>query len=179
MCDEPFIGEICMVGFNFAPEGWHLCDGSLLNIAQNQALFSLLGVTYGGDGRTTFALPNLCGRVPIDVGPGFAQGQAGGKATHTLTMAELPAHAHPATATTTLKGSSNAGDSDNPQNTVPANTNHVNIYQTGAANVNRAAAATTEVAVANTGGGQPHNNLPPYLAVYFIIATTGIYPPRP
>ena len=132
MCDEPYIGEIQMVGFNFAPVGWHLCDGSLLPIQQYTPLFALIGTTYGGDGTTTFALPNLLGRVPIDVGKGFDWGQVGGEAAHTLTTVEMPAHAHLATATTTLKGSSGTANSGDPANTVPANTGRTSIYQTAA-----------------------------------------------
>jgi microcystin-dependent protein len=177
---EPFLGEIRMVGFNYAPQGWLPCDGRLLQIASYSALFALLGTMYGGNGSMTFGLPDLRGRVPIDVGPGFSQGQTGGEAAHSLTTVEMPAHAHTATATTTLKGSSSAANSSNPQNTVPASTGRSNIYQTGAADVDQAAsAATTGVTVANTGSGQAHNNLQPYQVVNFIIATEGIFPSRP
>lgn len=177
---EPYIGEIKMVAFDYAPVDydWFPCDGRLLPISSYTALFSLLGTTYGGNGMTTFGLPNLNGRVPVGAGSTYDLGETGGAATHTLTTAELPAHAHTATATTTLKGNGSAANSSNPEGTAPASTGRTNIYQTGAANVDQAAdAAATSVTVAQTGNGQAHNNMPPYQAVKFIIAANGIFPP--
>ncbi len=174
---DPYIGEIKMVAFNFAPTGWFPCDGRLLPIMSYTPLFALLGITYGGDGQTTFGLPDLRGRVAVDVGQGFMLGQSGGEATHTLTQTEMPAHGHSATATTTLTGSGSAANSSTPSGTVPASTGRTNIYQTGAPDVNQAAsAASTSVAVANAGSGGAHNNLQPYQVVYFIIAHQGIFP---
>ncbi|MBN2005354.1 MAG: phage tail protein [Anaerolineae bacterium] len=179
---EPFIGEIRMVAFtSFAPMGWAFCNGQILQIVQNQALFALIGNQYGGDGRTTFALPNLQGRVPVHIGPGFGAAQNGGEVAHTLTQAEIPAHTHAATATTTLHANSAAANSGTPTDAVMGNTGRdISIYQTGAANVNQgASAATTTVTVeSSAGGGGAHNNLQPYQVVSFIIALQGIFPPR-
>ena len=171
---EPFTAEIRIFAGNFAPRGWAFCNGQLLPIAQNTALFSLIGTTYGGDGRTTTALPNLKGRVPMHPGrgPGLTSrrlGQRGGSETISLTEAQMPNHNH------TLRGSSDTPDSRQPGNSLGAtaagrggtvlygNTNPVDM----ASNV-----------VANTGGSQAHNNLQPFLAMNFIIALVGLYPSR-
>lgn len=178
---DPYVGEIKMVAFNFEPVDydWLPCNGQLVPISSYTALFSLLGTTYGGDGMSTFGIPNLNGRMPVGAGSTYTLGATGGAATHTLTTGELPAHAHTATATTTLKGNSSAANSSTPEGTTPASTGRTNIYQTGAGNVDQAAdAAATSVTVAQTGSGQAHNNMPPYQAVKFIIAAAGIYPPR-
>jgi microcystin-dependent protein len=171
---EPFIGEIRMVGFNFAPRGWALCNGQLLSIASNNALFSLLGTIYGGDGRTTFALPNLQGRVPMHYGSGAGLsprliGEAAGQESVSLTEAQLPAHTHKARASS-LKGNTNS-----PVGRVWSKDAGVQsaTYTSNAADADMAAGA-----IAPAGGGQPHNNMPPYLAVNFIIALQGIYPAR-
>ena len=171
---EPFIGEIRMVGFNFAPRGWALCNGQLLSIASNNALFSLLGTIYGGDGRTTFALPNLQGRVPMHYGSGAGLsprliGEAAGQEAVSLTEAQLPAHTHKARASS-LKGNTNS-----PVGRVWSKDAGVQsaTYTSNAADADMAAGA-----IAPAGGGQPHNNMPPYLAVNFIIALQGIYPAR-
>ena len=171
---EPFIGEIRMVGFNFAPRGWALCNGQLLSIASNNALFSLLGTYYGGDGRTTFALPNLQGRVPMHYGSGAGLsprliGEAAGQESVSLTEAQLPAHTHKARASS-LKGNTNS-----PVGRVWSKDAGVQsaTYTSNAADADMAAGA-----IAPAGGGQPHNNMPPYLAVNFVIALQGIYPAR-
>lgn len=178
----PFIGQIMIVGFNFAPRGWAFCNGQILSIAQNTALFSLLGTTYGGNGSTTFALPNLQGRMPLHFGqgPGLSNrslGQAGGTETHTLIQTEMPAHTHTATATTTLRGNSGAANAGSPANNALANTGRTNIYSNSAPDVNMATATTT-ITNQNAGSSQPHNNMPPFLALNFVIALQGIYPSR-
>jgi microcystin-dependent protein len=158
----PFIGEIRLFGFNFAPQGWATCSGQLLPIAQNDALYVLLGTTYGGDGVTTFALPNLNGRLPRHTGAGVALGEVGGAAAVTLTVAQLAGHTHPImglSGTRTLASPANAS-------LVPGD-----IY--GAGPTNDTFAST---AVGPAGGSQPHSNLQPYLAVNFCIALVGIFP---
>ncbi len=162
---EPFLGEIKIVSFNFAPKGWALCNGQLLPISQNQALFSLLGTTYGGDGRTTFALPDLRGRVPFHFGNGHVQGEVGGEEAHTLNLQELPAHAH------TPNGSSNGASAASPAG---------NVWASTAAGGYSASADTTlnPASVTSTGGGQAHQNMSPFLALNFCIALQGIFPSR-
>jgi microcystin-dependent protein len=163
---EPFISEIRIFSFNYAPKGWAKCNGQILPIAQNQALFALLGTTYGGDGRTTFALPNLQGRTPMHIGTHFQQGQAGGAPDHTLTVQEMPAHSHLA------KASSNAPSVNTPSNNFwPSNTGYTPYAATANETMNVAA-------IANGGGGQPHDNMAPYLAVNICIALVGIFPSR-
>lgn len=166
---EPFLSEIKMVSFNFAPKGWAQCDGQLMRIDQNQALFSLLGVTFGGDGRTTFALPNLKDRVPIHVGNGYVLGEAGGAAAVTLTTGQMPSHQH------LLMGSQTIGDSKNPSfNNVgnvfasdPGNAYSNNVSGTVPLNLG---------SIGNVGGSQAHTNEQPYLTIMFCIATQGIFP---
>jgi len=161
---EPFLGEIKVVSFNFPPRGWAFCNGQLMPINQNQALFSILGTTYGGDGRVTFGLPNLQGRVPVHVGNGIVLGQMGGEAAHTLTTNELPAHTHtPAAVSTNAVTTSPSG----------------NLWAAAAANPFSTGAANSTMApgsVTNAGGSQPHNNEPPYLVLNFVIALQGIFP---
>lgn len=171
---EPFIGEIKMVGFNFAPRGYATCDGQLLPIAQNTALFSLLGTTYGGNGQTTFALPDLRGRVAIHQGTGAGLtprqiGSNGGAETATLTTAQLPAHNHP------LQAQSAAGNSRDPGGNALAQeaTAQTATYSATAPNV-----AMNAASVGNTGTGQGHENMSPFLVVNFVIALEGIFPPR-
>lgn len=163
---EPFIAEIKIVSFNFAPRGYALCNGQLLPINQNQALFSLLGTTYGGDGRVNFGLPNLQGRVPFHIGNGFAQGQAGGEAAHTLTVSELPAHTH------TLQANNTAATTGLPGTNALAQSN-TPVYGPAANPVTLAAPS-----LGNSGGSQPHLNLQPYLVLNFVIALQGIFPSR-
>lgn len=173
---DPFVAEIRLFPFNFAPRGWAWCDGQLLPISQNTALFSLLGTTYGGNGTSTFALPDLRGRVPVNPGqgPGLSLrdlGEQGGSSTVTLLPSEMPAHTHPLTA------SAAAAYARSPSGEVFANqSGGVNSYASldGAPPALLASAVTAPV-----GGGQPHNNMAPYLTVYFCIALQGIYPPRP
>jgi microcystin-dependent protein len=166
----PFLGEIRMTGFGFAPKGWALCTGQTMQISQNQALFSLLGTTFGGDGRTTFLLPDLRGRAPIHPGvlgktPTYQLGQRGGEEMHTLSIGEMPQHNHNAV------GSSGAAANPSPSN---------NFWPTGpqlyvGSPVNSPMAGN---AIANTGNNQAHENRPPYTVVNFIIALSGIFPTR-
>ncbi len=159
----PFLSEIKIASFNFAPKGWALCNGQLLPINQNQALFSLLGTNYGGNGQTTFALPNLQGRVPLHRGNGFNLAQTGGEETHTLTTQEMPVHTH------TAQGTSSSAD-----NTVPTGN-----YLAAAQGLYGAVADTTTLhpaTISNAGGGQPHENMQPYLVLNFCIALQGIFP---
>lgn len=159
---EPFLAEIKIVSFNFAPVGWAQCNGQLLPINQNQALFSLLGTTYGGDGRVNFALPDFRGRAPVHFDGNFSLGQMGGEVNHTLINSEMPAHTHQVNATS---GAPNAGLPDD--NIFAAN---ANAYSS-TPNV-----AMTPRAVTNVGGSQPHYNMQPYTVLNFIIALQGIFP---
>ena len=182
---DPFLAEIIMFGGNFAPRGWALCNGQLLSIAQNQALFSLLGTTYGGDGRTTFGLPDLRGRVPMHPGngPGLTDrrlGQKGGTETNTLNVLQLPAHNHTAT------GKVRTGGDDSLADTSAGNLlaseargggDALNIYNNGAA-IGSMADNGVEVTIGNTGGSQPVNNIQPFNTVNFIICTQGVFPSR-
>jgi microcystin-dependent protein len=162
---EPFLAELRLFSFNFAPKGWALCNGQLLPINQNQALFSLLGTTYGGDGRTSFALPDLRGRVPQHFGAGFTLGQKLGEELHTLTTAEMPMHFHFANAST------NAGSTNIPGGNVLGNSAPNNLYGP-VQNLGVMAAGT----VTNTGGSQAHENRQPYLVLSYCIALQGIFP---
>jgi microcystin-dependent protein len=181
---EPFIGQIMMVGFNFAPRGFATCDGQLLSIAQNTALFSLLGTTFGGDGRTTFGLPDLRGRVAVHVGTGpglqlVTWGQVGGSNTNTLTVANLPAHNHAASATVTVKGTNARGNSELPEGNTWASRSRDNDYSNVAPDVvMNAASVEVAVTTGNTGGNAAVNNMQPYLGIYHVIALQGIYPSR-
>ena len=164
---EPFLSEIRLMSFNIAPRGWALCNGQLLPINQNQALFSLNGTTWGGDGRVNFALPNLQGRVPIHFGAGFSMGQAGGAESHTLTQTELPAHTHQVVAST------NPASLPSPVGNLLAQTAS-NLYANGVAGVN---AALNAANITNSpGGSQPHTNMQPFLTINFCIALQGIFP---
>jgi microcystin-dependent protein len=174
---DPFLAEIRIFGGGFAPRGWALCNGQLLSISQNTALFALLGTTYGGNGQTTFALPNLQGAVPMQQGqgPGLSQrwlGETGGEPYVTLLTSEMPAHTHAASAV------DGGGNVTTPNNAVWASALvgrvGTNMYATGAPNQMM---STSSVGVA--GGSQPHNNMPPYLTLTFIIALEGIFPARP
>jgi microcystin-dependent protein len=161
----PYLSEIRIVSFNFPPKGWAFCNGQTLAINQNQALFALLGTTYGGDGITTFQLPNLQASMPLHQGNGFILGQAAGEAAHTLTVPETPSHSHTAQGVTTAATSPSATN-----NTWAAST--ANPYTT------QPPPNTTlnPAAVASTGGSQPHDNMPPYLTLNFVIALQGIFP---
>ncbi len=169
---EPFVGEIRMFAGNFAPRSWAFCDGQLLAVSQNDALFSLLGTIYGGDGRTTFGLPDLRGRVPVHAGqgPGLSQrrlGSQGGSEKVTLTVNQLPSHGHP------LTGSSDNASDANPAGDVLAGSTVLEPYYNGPPDTNMAATA-----IAAVGGSRSHTNLMPYLCVHFIVALVGIYPSR-
>lgn len=168
---EPFVGEIRMFAGNFAPRGWAFCDGQLLAVSQNDALFSLLGTIYGGDGRTTFGLPDLRGRIPIHAGsgPGLSPrrlGSKGGEEKVTLTVNQLPSHTH------TMQASSQAATEALPQNRVPAQSDEP-FYGVDGPFVNFATQGALTI-----GGSQPHTNVMPFLCIHFIIALFGIYPSR-
>jgi microcystin-dependent protein len=162
---EPFLSEIRIMSFVFAPKGWALCNGQLLPINQNQALFSLLGTTFGGDGRVNFALPDLRGNVPIHVGQGHTLGQKSGEQAHTLSIAELPTHTHVA------NGTSNAGTALVPGGNLLAKNANLGFHS--ADNQLGAMAAGT---IANVGGSQAHLNMQPFLTLSFCIALQGIFP---
>lgn len=166
---EPFLSEIRIMSFEFAPKGWALCNGQLLPINQNQALFSLLGTTFGGDGRVNFALPDLRARTPIHVGSGHTLGERGGEQAHTLSITELPEHTH------VLQGSNSAGNSVNPR---PSGVGNVlaqdpgNAYTSAVSNLTALAPGS----IANVGGSQAHLNMQPFLTLSFCIALQGIFP---
>jgi microcystin-dependent protein len=169
---DPFVAEIRIVPFTFAPRGWAFCNGQLLPISQNTALFSLLGTTYGGDGKTTFALPDLQGRAPMHPGqgPGLSPhdlGETGGSETVTLLESEIPAHAH------ALNASEGDGIERTPAGQLLATGVGISQYQVPGQLTDLSASA-----VASTGGSQPHNNMQPYLTLNFCIALQGIFPPR-
>ncbi len=175
---EPFLSEIRLFSFVFAPKGWALCNGQLLPINQNQALFSLLGTTYGGDGRVNFALPDLRGRVPIHFGSGHTLGERAGEQAHTLTISELPTHNHVMQAVDTAPPAGGAatpatGNSFAPAYAVPpgGGSTPVNRFSTGSATGTLAPTALT-----NTGGSQAHLNMQPFLTLSFSIALQGIFP---
>lgn len=172
---DPFVGEIRIVAFNFAPKGWAFCSGQILPLSQNTALFSLLGTTYGGDGKSTFALPDLRDRAPMHSGQGAGLtyrdlGEAGGSSTVTLVTTELPAHNH------TISSKVTAGNLANPMGNIwagGAGRTPPPMYQNGAANT-----TMNDAAVGSSGGDQPHNNRQPYLGMSFIIALQGVFPSR-
>lgn len=164
---QPYVGEIRMFAGNFAPAGWMFCEGQLLPISENETLFQLIGTTYGGDGQSTFALPDLRGRIPLHQGNGFILAETGGAEEITLTVNQIPAHSHP------LLASSSPGADANPGNRVPAETGTAGafMYLEDVPSVNMAANAISPV-----GGSQPHTNFQPYLCVDFIISLFGIFP---
>jgi microcystin-dependent protein len=161
---EPFLSEIRIFSFEFAPKGWALCNGQLLPINQNQALFSLLGTTFGGDGRVNFALPDLRGRTPIEVGSGHTLGERGGEQAHTLSISELPTHTH------VLNGTNTDGTAAIPSgNLLARSATQLYALPTNLAAMNAAS-------VTNTGGSQAHLNMQPFLTLNFCIALQGIFP---
>ncbi len=162
---QPYVGEIRMFAGNFAPAGWMFCEGQLLPISENETLFQLIGTTYGGDGQSTFALPDLRGRLPIHQGNGFILAETGGAEQVTLTVSQIPAHSHPMLATSSI-----ASDTA-PAGNVPAQTSTFDFYQT-----TPGSQAMAPGSVASTGGSQPHTNFQPYLCVDFIISLFGIFP---
>ncbi|PKM29147.1 MAG: phage tail protein [Gammaproteobacteria bacterium HGW-Gammaproteobacteria-11] len=162
----PYVGEIRMFGGNFAPAGWHFCDGSLLSISENDILFTLIGTTYGGDGQNTFALPDLRGRIPVHQGSGMVMGEMTGTESVTLMVQQMPAHSHAMLAT------ANLADSTNPADKVLARTAaNIDIYQSSGPFQSLAPTAVTQV-----GGSQPHENMMPFLSINFIISLFGIFP---
>ena len=165
----PFLGELRIAAYTFAPRGWAMCNGQLLSITQNTALFAILGTTYGGNGTTNFALPNFQGRAPIHAGIGFNLGQAAGELNHTLTLSEMPQHTH------TVNGSSGNGNTQSAAGNTWAveGSNTTFIYSNGSQDAHMAASA-----IANNGGNQPHSNMQPFLVLNFIIALQGIFPSR-
>lgn len=176
---EPFIAEIIMFAGNFAPRGWAFCQGQILSIAQNTALFSLLGTTYGGNGQTTFALPDLRGRVPVGTGqgpglPNVILGEVSGSPTHTLIANEMPAHNHVISGNTSgLANSASPGGNSLGIGVVPSTNTPVNMYNSAAPSTPMNAQS-----VGIAGGNQPHNNMQPYLGMNYIIALEGIFPSR-
>lgn len=160
---QPFIGEIKIISWNYPPRGWAFCNGQLLPINQNQALFSILGTTYGGNGQTNFALPNVQGRTPVYVGQGITLGQAAGEAAHTLITSEMPAHTH------TPLANSSAANQGQPANNYWSGTGSFAPSPNGLMN---------PAGILPTGGSQPHENWSPYLVLNFIIALQGIFPSR-
>ena len=167
---EPFLAEIRIVAFSFAPRGWALCDGQILPLSQNQALFALLGTTYGGDGRTTFALPDLRGRIPFHVGNSLRLGLRGGEETHRLSAYEMPVHGH------TLFGHAGPGrgDTDLPEDSLLAES-PVGDLQYAAATADH---LMNPACIGDAGGDQVHENLPPVQVLNFVIALQGLFPSR-
>lgn len=162
---QPYVGEIRMFAGNFAPAGWMFCEGQLLPISENETLFQLIGTTYGGDGQSTFALPDLRGRIPIHQGNGVILAETGGAEEITLTVTQIPAHGHPLLC-------QNGGATDaNPQNDVMAEQLAVSAYQS-----QPAAVAMAAQSIGGTGGSQPHTNFQPYLCIDFIISLFGLFP---
>jgi microcystin-dependent protein len=162
---QPYVGEVRMFGGNFAPAGWMFCDGSLLPISENETLFQLIGTTYGGDGQSTFGLPDLRGRLPIHQGSGFTLAQTGGTETVTLTTPQIPGHTH------TMIASGDAANQITGAGGVVAAAPSLSMYYTAAPDAN-----LNPAALGQTGGNQPHTNFQPYLCINFIISLFGIFP---
>ena len=162
---QPYVGEIRMFAGNFAPAGWMFCEGQLLPISENETLFQLIGTTYGGDGQSTFALPDMRGRIPIHQGNGFILAETGGAEEITLTVNQIPAHSHP------LLASAGPGNANAPAGNITGESAAVKIYVSEAPTAN-----LNQSAVASIGGSQPHNNFQPYLCIDFIISLFGIFP---
>ena len=164
---QPYVGEIRMFAGNFAPAGWMFCEGQLLPISEYETLFNLIGTTYGGDGQSTFALPDLRGRIPLHFGNGFTLAETGGVETVTLTVSQIPAHSHPLLAT------GNLATTTSPQGNVASKTSVANVAPYG---TDQPTTPVSPSSISATGGSQPHNNFQPYLCVDFIISLFGIFP---
>lgn len=164
---QPYVGEIRIFAGNFAPAGWMFCEGQLLPISENETLFQLIGTTYGGDGQSTFALPDLRGRIPIHQGNGFILAETGGAEEITLTVSQIPAHSHPALASTATASSAD------PAGNVPARVTVAGVFPYGTDNP---LTPLSPSAIGAVGGSQPHTNFQPYLCVNFIISLFGIFP---
>lgn len=164
---QPYVGEIRMFGGNFAPAGWEFCQGQLMPISEYETLFNLIGTTYGGDGQSTFALPDLRGRIPIHQGSGFVLAETGGVEQVTLTVSQIPAHSHPALA------SSSSANSSSPAGNVAGRVTTAGVFAYG---TDAPLTTLSSQAMGPVGGNQPHNNLQPYLCVNFIISMFGIFP---
>ena len=162
---QPYVGELRIFAGNFAPAGWMFCEGQLLPISENETLFQLIGTTYGGDGQSTFALPDLRGRVALHQGNSYTLAETGGAEEVTLSINQIPAHSHP------MLGSSGNGSQTNPKNNVLASSTLAEVYSGGGAGSAMAATSITAV-----GGSQPHTNFQPYLCVNYIISLFGIFP---
>lgn len=165
---QPYVGEVRMFAGNFAPAGWMFCEGQLLPISENETLFNLIGTTFGGDGQSTFALPDLRGRIPIHQGNGFILAETGGAEEITLTVPQIPAHAHPALAST-----SNAASAD-PTSNVGGRVTAASVFPYG---TDQPFQPLSPSAISSVGGSQPHTNFQPYLCVNFILSLFGIFPP--
>jgi microcystin-dependent protein len=163
---QPYVGEIRMFAGNFAPAGWNFCDGSLLPISEFETLFNLIGTTYGGDGQSTFAVPDLRGRLPIHLGNGFTMAQSGGVETVTLTVPQIPSHTRP------MMASQNTGTGANPQGNVLDQMSGTILFYRAQSPTD----AMSNLTIGSTGGSQPHSNFQPYLCVDFIISLFGIFP---
>ena len=168
---EPFLSEIRIMSFNYAPRGWAMCNGQLLPINQNQPLFALLGTTYGGNGQTTFALPDLRGSVPLHEGSGHTLGEKAGEQAHTLTLNELPQHIHDFSSNTCVQSATANATAGAPTSNYWANSGRA-AYSTGGVSLG----AMSPQAVSNIGGSQAHTNMQPYLVLNFCIALQGIFP---
>ncbi|MFO1041088.1 MAG: tail fiber protein [Planctomycetaceae bacterium] len=162
---QPYVGEIRIFAGNFAPAGWNFCDGSLLSIAENETLFNLIGTTYGGDGQSTFGVPDLRGRVPVHMGSGFTIGQAAGAEEVTIGINEMPGHNHPFIA------SQDGGTQPTPVGFLAAASNVTKIYK-----ASPPTAALAASAAGPAGGSQPHENMQPYIVINYIISLFGIFP---
>ncbi|HVB66013.1 MAG TPA: tail fiber protein [Nitrolancea sp.] len=162
---QPYVGEIRMFAGNFAPAGWMFCEGQLLPISEYETLFNLIGTTYGGDGQSTFALPDLRGRLPVHFGNGFTLAETGGSESITLTVSQMPAHSHP------LLASSQNALSAQPAGAVLGQPTTIDAYRVALPNANLA-----PTSISSVGGSQPHDNFQPYLCVDFIISLFGIFP---
>lgn len=162
---QPYVGELRIFAGNFAPAGWMFCEGQLLPISENETLFNLIGTTYGGDGQSTFALPDLRGRLPLHQGNGYVLAETGGVEEVTLSIGQIPSHSHP------MLGSAGNGAQANPKNNVLASSTLVKLYSGEAPDTAMAASSITSI-----GGSQPHNNFQPYLCLNYIISLFGIFP---